>query len=87
MQDYSNTSSTKGKHLTYQDRLNIERWYNKEVIKQPVYYAHAYASYERGSNEDRNRMIRRHLPKGQQRRLLKKSPLSSLGLILIQEKC
>jgi IS30 family transposase len=30
MQDYSNTTSTKGKHLAYQDRLNIERWHNKE---------------------------------------------------------
>ncbi len=30
MQDYSNTTPTKGKHLTYQDSLNIERWHNKE---------------------------------------------------------
>jgi IS30 family transposase len=35
-----------------------------EVIKQPVYYAHAYVSSERGTNENHNRMIRRHLPKG-----------------------
>ena len=30
MQDYSITSQSKGKHLTNQDRLNIERWHNKE---------------------------------------------------------
>ncbi|MBB5888660.1 IS30 family transposase, partial [Lactovum miscens] len=30
----------------------------------PVYYCHAYASFERGSNENHNRMIRRFLPKG-----------------------
>lgn len=30
-----------------------------------VYYCHPYSSYERGSNERMNRMIRRFLPKGQ----------------------
>ncbi|TYR26662.1 IS30 family transposase [Lactococcus lactis] len=35
-----------------------------EVVSCPVYYAHAYASFERGTNENHNRMIRRHLPKG-----------------------
>lgn len=35
-----------------------------EVLKCPVYYFHAYASHERGTNENHNRMIRRHLPKG-----------------------
>lgn len=29
-----------------------------------LYYAHAYASWERGSNENANRMIRRFIPKG-----------------------
>ena len=32
MQDYSITSQSKGKHLTNQDRLNIERWHNKEGL-------------------------------------------------------
>ncbi|WP_183541321.1 IS30 family transposase [Lactovum miscens] len=35
-----------------------------EVVSCPVYYCHAYASFERGSNENHNRMIRRFLPKG-----------------------
>ncbi len=35
-----------------------------EVVACPVYYCHAYASFERGSNENHNRMIRRFLPKG-----------------------
>ena len=30
-----------------------------------VYYCHPYSSYERGSNENANRLIRRYLPKGQ----------------------
>lgn len=34
-----------------------------EVLECPVYYCHAYASHERGTNENHNRMIRRHLPK------------------------
>lgn len=35
-----------------------------EVMDCPIYFAHPYASYERGSNENANRMIRRWLPKG-----------------------
>jgi transposase, IS30 family len=35
-----------------------------EVVNGEVYYAHAYASWERGTNENNNRMIRRFLPKG-----------------------
>ena len=30
-----------------------------------IYYCHAYSSYERGSNENANKLIRRHIPKGQ----------------------
>ncbi len=29
-----------------------------------VYYAHPYSSWERGSNENANRIIRRFIPKG-----------------------
>ena len=32
MQDCSITSQSKEKHLTNQDRLNIERWHNKEGL-------------------------------------------------------
>lgn len=35
-----------------------------EVMDCSTYFAHPYASYERGSNENANRMIRRWLPKG-----------------------
>lgn len=29
-----------------------------------VYFCHPYSAYERGSNENQNRMVRRHYPKG-----------------------
>lgn len=35
----------------------------KQLV-QEVYYCHPYSSYERGSNENANRLIRRHFPKG-----------------------
>ena len=29
-----------------------------------IYYCHPYSSYERGSNENQNKLVRRHIPKG-----------------------
>lgn len=29
-----------------------------------LYFCHPYSSYERGSNENQNKMVRRHYPKG-----------------------
>lgn len=43
-----------------------------EAIDCPIYYAHPYASYERGSNENANRMIRRWIPKKSTIRVTKK---------------
>lgn len=34
------------------------------VLKVKAYYAHPYSSYERGSNENTNRILRRFVPKG-----------------------
>lgn len=35
-----------------------------EVMDCRIYYAHPFFSYERGSNENANRLIRRWFPKG-----------------------
>ena len=36
----------------------------KQNKKVQLFYCHPYSSYERGSNENANRIIRRHFPKG-----------------------
>ncbi len=43
----------------------MERSILKPGTKRTIcYYCHPYASFERGSNENANRMIRRFIPKG-----------------------
>lgn len=37
---------------------------NKTIPRMKVYFAHAYSSFERGTNENQNGMIRRKHPKG-----------------------
>lgn len=37
---------------------------NKGVLRTHVYFCHPYSSYERGSNENGNKLIRRWFPKG-----------------------
>lgn len=36
----------------------------RKATDADIYYAHPYSSYERGSNENTNRIIRRYIPKG-----------------------
>ena len=39
-------------------------YYNKVMKRTKVYYCHPYNACERGSNENANKLIRRHIPKG-----------------------
>ena len=36
----------------------------EDLINKPMFFAHAYSPHERGSNENRNRVLRRFIPKG-----------------------
>ena len=49
----------------FSDTEGLERSAEDPAKKRTkLYYAHPYSSYERGSNENQNRMIRRIYPKG-----------------------
>ena len=45
------------KHLV-EEKIQVQKWSPEQV-------AHAYSPHERGSNENRNRVLRRFIPKGQ----------------------
>lgn len=47
----------------FSDYSGIERSFSGGA-RTSVYYCHPYSSYERGSNENANKLIRRHYPKG-----------------------
>jgi len=62
---------TKFKTITFDNGVEFLNWKSLEVsIVNPkkqrtaTYFAHAYSSWERGTNENQNRMIRRFIPKG-----------------------
>lgn len=42
----------------------LERSVLTKGKRTKLYYCHPYSSYERGSNENENKIIRRHFPKG-----------------------
>lgn len=48
----------------FSDYNGIERSISGTRKRTKVYYCHPYSSSERGSNENTNRLIRRHIPKG-----------------------
>ena len=48
----------------FSDVQGIERSRRNKKKRTKVYYCHPYSSYERGSNENQNKLIRRHIPKG-----------------------
>lgn len=48
----------------FSDCAGLERSCRTKGARTKVYYCHPYSSYERGSNEKQNNMIRRKIPKG-----------------------
>jgi IS30 family transposase len=61
----------KFKSVTFDNGVEFLGWKSLEIsILKPeerrtmIYFAHSYSSWERGTNENQNRMIRRFIPKG-----------------------
>lgn len=50
--------------VEFSDYEKMKRSLLHEGDRTEIYYCHAYSSYERGSNENANKLIRRHIPKG-----------------------
>lgn len=50
--------------VEFLDQKGIEKSRYGKGTRTKVYYCHPYSSYERGTNENINRMIRRFFPKG-----------------------
>lgn len=50
--------------VEFLDHKGIEKSIYTKQKRTTVYYCHPYSSYERGTNENINRMIRRFFPKG-----------------------
>lgn len=48
----------------FSDCKGIEKSILTDGNRTKVYYCHPYSSYERGSNENQNRLVRRKIPKG-----------------------
>ena len=49
----------------FQDYEGMERSRRNKKKRTTVYYCHPYSSWERGSNENQNKLVRRHIPKGE----------------------
>ena len=69
--DYNSEFNEKFKTITFDNGSEFLDWeaielsvLNKSAKRTKVYFAHPYSSWERGTNENQNRMIRRFIPKG-----------------------
>lgn len=66
--------------IEFQNFTGIEQSvFSKKKKRTKVYFAHPYSSFERGSNENANRLIRRILPKGCTFDSLKQSDVQRLA--------
>jgi len=68
---YGAVFKTKFRSITFDNGVEFLDWRSLEVSvlglegrRTTIYFAHSYSSWERGTNENQNRMIRRFIPKG-----------------------
>lgn len=68
---YGTDFKVKFKTITFDNGVEFLKWQSLELSvlakkgqRTVIYFAHAYSSWERGSNENQNRIIRRFIPKG-----------------------
>jgi transposase, IS30 family len=68
---YGERFRLKFKSITFDNGMEFLNWRSLELSalrtrkkRTRIYFAHAYSAWERGSNENQNRMIRRFIPKG-----------------------
>jgi len=69
---YGTTFKLKFKTITFDNGSEFLSWkslelsiFDKKTRRVIIYFAHAYSAWERGSNENANRIIRRFIPKGE----------------------
>lgn len=67
---YGPVFKAKFKSITFDNGVEFLNWESLEISaikknkrRMRVYFAHAYSAWERGTNENQNRMIRRFIPK------------------------
>jgi IS30 family transposase len=68
---YGKSFKVKFKSITFDNGVEFLGWRSLEIslltpeeLRTMIYFAHSYSSWERGTNENQNRMIRRFVPKG-----------------------
>jgi IS30 family transposase len=68
---FADNFGIKFKSITFDNGVEFLDWKSLELSirntqnrRTTIYFAHAYAAWERGSNEVQNKMIRRFIPKG-----------------------
>jgi len=69
-QKYGPAFRIKFRSITFDNGVEFLDWRSLEISllgagrRTTIYFAHSYSSWERGTNENHNRMIRRFIPKG-----------------------
>lgn len=75
---------SKFKSITFDNGVEFLDWRSLEISifdkrrRTTIYFAHSFSSWERGTNENHNRMIRRFIPKGTDIADLKESQIKDI---------